>query len=213
VNILIIGPPGAGKGTQSAMIYQKYNIIQISTGDILRANVKENTKLGILAKEYMTTGRLVPDDLIIDMMKEEIIDPKYKPGFILDGFPRTIDQADALCRLLSILNIQLNKVLLLKVPSDFIVERMSGRRTCRNCNKTYHIKFNPPPMNGECDCGNSDLFQREDDKEETVLHRLEVYRQQTSPLIEYYQKKNKVIEIDGTLEVDKVFSEIEKVLK
>lgn len=212
MNLLIIGPPGAGKGTQSALICEKYGIVQLSTGDILRANVKAETNLGKQAKEYMTSGRLVPDDLIIDMMKEEILEPKYSGGFILDGFPRTIDQADALCRLLSIINIQLKKVLVLKVPNEYIIERMSGRRTCRNCNKTYHIKFNPPPLDGECDCGNSDLYQRDDDKEETVLNRLIVYQNQTEPLVDYYKRKEKVAEIDGTLTMDEVFQSIAKIL-
>lgn len=212
MNLLIIGPPGAGKGTQSAMICEKFNLTQLATGDILRANVKEQTTLGIQAKEYMTSGKLVPDDLIIDMMKEEILKPKYSNGFILDGFPRTIAQADALCRLLSILNIQLNKVIILKVPNEVIIERMSGRRTCRNCNLTWHIKFNPPPLNGECNCGNSDLFQRDDDKVETVLHRLDIYHSQTEPLVDYYKNKGKVAEVDGTRELYDVFSEIQKII-
>lgn len=208
MNLLIIGPPGAGKGTQSEMICERYSISQLATGDILRSNVKSGTELGLQAKEFMTAGKLVPDELIINMMREEILKPKYSSGFILDGFPRTIAQAEALCKLMDTLNLSLTKVIILKVPNETIIERMSGRRTCRNCNKTYHVRFNPPPMNGECDCGNSDLYQRDDDKEETVKHRLDVYFNQTSPLIDFYKAKGKVIEIDGTLELHKVFETI-----
>lgn len=211
--LLIIGPPGAGKGTQAEMLCKKYNISQLATGDILRKNVNEETYLGKLAKSYMSAGKLVPDELMITMIKEEILDPKYSNGFILDGFPRNLSQADALCDLLNERDIFLEKVFVLIVPNEIIIERLSGRRICRSCNRTYHVKYNPPPNNGECDCGKSDIFQRDDDKVDTVVHRLDVYDKQTSPLIEYYRKKNKVVEIDGTQDLKKVFEIITDSLK
>ncbi|OGU56322.1 MAG: adenylate kinase [Ignavibacteria bacterium GWF2_33_9] len=208
MNLLIIGPPGAGKGTQSEMLCEKYNISQLATGDILRFNVKNETELGLQAKSYMASGKLVPDELIINMMKDEILKPVYANGFILDGFPRTIAQADALNILLEEFGKTLDKVIILKVPNEKIIERMSGRRICRSCNRTYHIIYNPPPMDGECSCGNSDIYQRDDDKEETVIKRLEVYDAQTSPLVEYYKSKGKISEINGDNDLNAVFLNI-----
>jgi adenylate kinase len=207
MKLILLGPPGAGKGTQSEYITKKYGIPQISTGDILRKAVRDGTDVGKKAKSYMDEGKLVPDDIIIQIMNKRLDEPDCAEGFILDGFPRTINQAEKLAEIR-----QVDLVLDLLVPEDELLKRLTGRRSCPKCGAVYHIMFNPPPSEGKCKCG-ADLFQRDDDKEETVLKRLQTYKNQTEPLIEYYRKIGNLKEIDGK---DKkpleVFQEIEKVL-
>ncbi|MGB9702314.1 MAG: adenylate kinase [Candidatus Kapaibacteriota bacterium] len=213
MRLIFIGPPGAGKGTQAELICNKYNIVQLSTGDILRANVKEQTPLGMEAKSFMNAGKLVPDEIIINMFKHELNNPKLNNGFLLDGFPRTIPQAEALDQLLHEFNMKIDKVLFLDVPDEEIITRLSGRRICRTCNRTFHIIFNPPPDPKDCDRGICDIFQRDDDKEETVRNRLNVYHTQTKPLIDYYSQKGLVATIYGVGELSEVFARIEKALE
>lgn len=209
-NLIFIGPPGAGKGTQAEMICKNYGIRQLSTGDILRSNVSKMSPLGISAKSFMDEGKLVPDDLIINMIKEEITKPEYSNGILFDGFPRTIPQAVALDNLMDEFGFKLVRVLLLEVPDAEIISRLSGRRSCRTCNRTFHILHNPPPDPKECDRGVCDIYQREDDKEETILKRLSVYHNQTSPLIEYYENKGKLAHINGLGTLEEVYKLIEK---
>lgn len=204
-NLIFIGPPGAGKGTQAELICKNFGVKQLSTGDILRMNVSKMTPLGISAKSYMDEGKLVPDEVIINMIKEEIRKEDYSNGILFDGFPRTIPQAVALDNLLEEFGFVLDKVLLLEVPDEEIISRLSGRRTCRTCNRTFHIVFNPPPDPKECDKGVCDIYQRDDDKEETIMKRLSVYHNQTSPLIEYYDSKGKLAHINGIGSLDTIY--------
>jgi adenylate kinase len=206
--ILMMGPPGAGKGTQAAKLVEKYNIPHISTGDMFRAAVKEGTPLGKQAKEYMDAGQLVPDSVTIGIVKERLAKPDCKEGFILDGFPRTLEQADALDKSLSELGIEVDQVINITASEDELVRRMTGRRICKSCGATYHVLFNPSKAEGVCDKCGGETFQRDDDKEETVKKRQAVYRAQTQPLIEYYQSKGLYAEIDGLQPIEKVFGDI-----
>jgi len=207
--ILLMGPPGAGKGTQAAELVKKYNIPHISTGDIFRAAVKEGTPLGQQAKKYMDSGQLVPDSVTIGIVKERLAKPDCQSGFILDGFPRTIDQAAALDVTLGELEIKLDKVINIAVLDAELLQRATGRRICKNCGATYHLIFNPPSIPGECNKCRGIVFQREDDQETTVKKRLEVYMSQTQPLIEYYREKGLYAEINGQQPIDKVLEDIE----
>ena len=204
-NLIFIGPPGAGKGTQAELICKNYGVKQLSTGDILRSNVSKMTPLGISAKTFMDEGKLVPDELIINMIKEEIKKEDYSNGILFDGFPRTIPQAVALDNLMDEFGFKLDKVLLLEVPDEEIISRLSGRRTCRTCNRTFHIVHNPPPDPKECDRGVCDIYQRDDDKEETIMKRLSVYHNQTSPLIDYYDSRGKLAHINGIGSLDSIY--------
>jgi adenylate kinase len=208
VRLVLLGPPGAGKGTQAAGIVEKFNIPHISTGDIFRKNIKEGTDLGNKAKSYMDKGLLVPDELVVEIVKDRLTEPDCKEGFLLDGFPRTVGQADSLNSELESMNIKLDKVINIDVSKEELIERAVGRRICKECGATYHIKFNPPKQEGVCDiCGGS-LYQRDDDNEETVTKRIEVYMEQTQPLIEYYREKGILVDINGSQDIDKVFSDI-----
>jgi adenylate kinase len=204
MNIILIGPPGAGKGTQATRMIERLQVPQISTGDMFRAAVKEGTPMGKKAKEYMDKGALVPDEVVIGVVNERFGKPDCKKGFILDGFPRTLDQAKALDELLKNLGTKLDHVVVIEVPDDYLVERLTGRRTCKGCNYMHHIKFDAPKKEGVCDKCGAELYQRDDDKEETIRQRLTNYHNQTSPLIEYYGKQNIVRMINGTASMQQV---------
>ncbi len=213
MHILLMGPPGAGKGTQAANLVKEFEIPHISTGDMFRAAVKEGTELGKQAKACMDAGKLVPDEVTIGIVKERLAKPDCKKGFILDGFPRTVDQAAALDGILEEIGLTLTRCLNIAVPSSELVERAVGRRICKGCGATYHVKFNPSHKDGVCDTCGGDLYQRADDSEETMKNRLSVYDEQTKPLIEYYQKAGLYTEVDGRQAIDKVFEDIVKSLK
>lgn len=213
MKIIMLGAPGAGKGTQAKKIAEKYSIPHISTGDIFRANIKEGTELGKKAKEYMDKGALVPDELVCDLVVDRISQEDAKNGYVLDGFPRTIPQAEALDAALSKINEKVDYAIDVDVPDDNIINRMSGRRACVACGGTYHIVFNPTKAEGVCDACGGQLILRDDDKPETVKNRLKVYHEQTQPLIEYYTKKNILKSVDGTQDMSKVFDSIVAILE
>ena len=212
MKIIMLGAPGAGKGTQAKQIASKYEIPHISTGDIFRANIKNGTELGKKAKEYMDQGMLVPDELTCDLVMDRIAQDDCTKGFVLDGFPRTIPQAEALTNALNKIGQSMDYAIDVDVPDENIVNRMSGRRACLNCGATYHIVFNPTKEEGVCDtCGNETVL-RDDDKPETVQKRLTVYHDQTQPLIDYYRNMNILKSVDGTKPMDEVFSDIVAIL-
>lgn len=212
MRLILLGPPGAGKGTQASGIVNKYDIPHISTGDIFRKNIKEGTELGNKAKEYMDKGLLVPDELVVDLVKDRLTKDDCLDGFLLDGFPRTVAQADSLDTELNKLNWNLDKVINIQVSKEDLIERAVGRRICKECGATYHVKFNPPKKEGICDLCGGELYQRDDDNEETVSKRIEVYQKQTQPLIEYYEEKGILANINGEQDIDKVFNDIVDVL-
>mgnify|MGYP000103840530 FL=1 len=212
MKIIMLGAPGAGKGTQAKMIAEKCGIPHISTGDIFRANIKNGTELGAKAKEYMDKGLLVPDELVCDLVVDRIQQADCEKGYILDGFPRTIPQAEALEAALNAIEQKLDYAIDIDVPDENIINRMSGRRACVGCGATYHVLFNPTKVEGKCDvCGES-LILRDDDKPETVKKRLDVYHTQTQPLIDFYTERKVLVEVDGTQSMDKVFDDIMKIL-
>ncbi|MDO4482900.1 MAG: adenylate kinase [Clostridia bacterium] len=200
MNVIFLGPPGAGKGTQAQQVCKELNIPQISTGDILRRAIKEQTPTGIEAKRYIDQGQLVPDEVVIAIVKERLAMDDCKNGYILDGFPRTVPQAEALAQFADI-----DAVVELDVPDDHLVQRLSGRRVCLNCGATYHVSRK---QDNVCDNCSHELIQRDDDKPETVLSRLEVYHKQTAPLVEFYQNRNVLKKIDGSQSVDAIFAQI-----
>jgi len=208
MKLVLLGPPGAGKGTQSVRLAQHFAIPQISTGDILRKAVKDKTKLGSLAKKYMDSGTLVPDEVVIGIIRERIIEPDCKNGYILDGFPRTIAQAEALDEMLERIGTQVDHVVNISVGDKEIIKRLAGRRTCISCGAGYHILFDPPKQEGVCDRCGGKLIQRDDDKEETIRARLKVYQQQTEPLIAYYKGKHLLHSIPGEGNMEEIFSAI-----
>ena len=212
MKIIMLGAPGAGKGTQAKMLADKYGIPHISTGDIFRANIKNNTELGKKAKGYMDAGQLVPDELVVDLVVDRIKNADCFKGFILDGFPRTIPQAEALDYALNNQNEKIDYAINVDVPDEAIIERMSGRRACVGCGATYHVVYNPTKKEGTCDKCGQDLILREDDKPETVKKRLQVYHEQTQPLIDHYEKKGALLTVDGTKDTQLVFEDITKVL-
>ena len=212
MQLLLMGPPGAGKGTQAVKLVEKFKIPQISTGDMFRAAVKAGTELGKKAKACMESGKLVPDEVTIGIVRERLSQDDCKGGFILDGFPRNVEQAEALEKILDELNLKLTKVLNIHVPAADLIERAVGRRVCKNCGATYHVKFNAPKIENVCDNCGENLYQRADDNEETMKNRLSVYEESTRPLIDYYEKVGLYTEIDGRQPIDKVTEELENVL-
>jgi len=203
MRIIMLGAPGAGKGTQAQKLAQHLSIPQISTGDMLRQAVSEGTPLGIEAKKYMDAGKLVPDDVVIGIVAERIKKPDCVRGFILDGFPRTIEQAKALDSIAKI-----DWVINIDVPEDILVERITGRRSCKKCGAVYHVKYNPPAREGICNVCGEKLYQREDDREDTVRKRVETYNKQTKVLIDYYARSGNLLNIDGNREIDAIFGDI-----
>lgn len=213
MKIIMLGAPGAGKGTQAKRIAEKYGIPHISTGDIFRANIKNQTELGRKAKSYMDQGALVPDELTLELIMDRFTNDDCKNGYVLDGFPRTIPQAEALTKALADKQDAVDYAINVDVPDEAIVSRMSGRRACLACGGTYHIKFNPTKVEGICDACGGELVLRNDDKPETVQKRLDVYHEQTQPLIDYYQTQNILKEVDGTLPMEDVFQAIIAILE
>ena len=212
MKIIMLGPPSAGKGTQAKKIADKYQIPHISTGDIFRANIKEGTELGKKAKSYMDQGLLVPDELTLELIMDRFQNPDCANGYVLDGFPRTIPQAEALTAALEKNGETIDYAINVEVPDENIVARMSGRRACLACGATYHVVYAPTKEEGICDRCGEKLVLRDDDKPETVKKRLDVYHSQTQPLIDYYTKQGKLVEVDGTQNVDAVFDAIVKIL-
>jgi len=206
--IVLLGPPGAGKGTQAQIVSARLGLPHISSGDIFRENLKNQTELGILAKRYIDRGELVPDDVTIGMIRERLSRPDCQPGALLDGFPRTPQQADALVGILAEHNGRVAAVPYINVPETVLIERLTGRWTCRASGHIFHEKFSPPRQSGRCDQDGSDLYQREDDKAETVSHRIRVYFEQTMPLIDYYRRIGLLVEVDGRQSIEKVSADL-----
>lgn len=213
MKIIMLGAPGAGKGTQAKMIAEKYNIPHISTGDIFRANIKNGTELGKKAKEYIDQGQLVPDELTLDLVMDRFKKDDCKNGYVLDGFPRTIPQAEVLDKALTELGDKIDYAINVDVPDENIIKRMSGRRACVTCGATYHIVHIPPKKEGVCDTCGSELILRDDDKPETVKNRLDVYHKQTQPLIDFYTEKGVLRSVDGTVDMKDVFAAIVAILE
>jgi adenylate kinase len=212
MKIVFMGPPGAGKGTQAEKIIENYQIPHISTGDMFRKAIKDQTELGMEAKRYMDQGALVPDHVTIGIVKDRLSESDCKSGFLLDGFPRTVDQAKALDEILTSLDSKIDYVINIDVDLDILKERLTGRRICRSCGATYHMVFNPPAVAGTCDKCGGELYQRKDDNEETVGNRLDVYVSQTKPLLDYYSLAGNLVNINGQQSIDLVFAEIQDVL-
>ncbi len=207
-----MGLPGAGKGTQAEQIVEKYNIPHISTGDMFRAAMKNNTELGKKAKSFMDNGDLVPDEVTNGIVRERLAEDDAKNGFLLDGFPRTVEQAAELENILSDLGTELDAVINIEVDKDVLMKRLTGRWICRTCGKTYHEIYNPPKVAGKCDLDGGELYQREDDKKETVENRLNVNMKQTKPLLDFYSEKGKLHSINGEQDINDVFVDVEKIL-
>lgn len=212
MRLVLLGPPGSGKGTQAKFIVEKYGILHISTGDIFRKNIKEETPLGVKAKAFIDKGQLVPDELTIELVEDRLKQDDCKNGFMLDGFPRTVAQAEALTKALDASGVSLDHVININVSSDKLIDRLTGRRVCLNCGGSFHTEFNPPKKDGVCDYCSKEIIQRADDNVETVSSRLEVYEAQTKPLIEYYEKKGLIRDIKGEQDIEAVFTDIVKEL-
>lgn len=212
MNLVLMGLPGAGKGTQAERIVAKYNIPHISTGDMFRAAMKEGTELGLKAKSFMDQGALVPDEVTIGIVRERLSKEDCEKGFLLDGFPRTVAQAEALESILDSLDKKIDYVININVDQSILMERLTGRRICKSCGATYHLVFNPPAKEGQCDRCGGELYQRADDNADTVQNRLEVNIQQTQPLLDFYETKGYLRNIDGQQDINLVFADIEKLL-
>lgn len=213
MRLILLGPPGAGKGTQAKRVIEEFDIPHISTGDIFRKNIKEKTQLGQKVEGLLAEGKLVPDELTIEIVWDRLDQEDCKNGFLLDGFPRTIPQAEALDEGLAKRGLKLDRVLNIDVDKDSLVKRLSGRRVCPNCGASYHIDNNPPKVEGICDVCQTPVIQREDDKEETVLDRIKVYDSQTKPLVDFYNKQDLVFTVDGTLPIDEITNKLVTELK
>jgi adenylate kinase len=213
MNVILMGLPGAGKGTQAALIVERFHIPHISTGDMFRQAVKDQTPLGLKAKEYMDKGLLVPDEVTIGIVKERLSQDDCKEGFLLDGFPRTVPQAESLDQTLAELGKKVEHVIHIEVPVDTLIKRLTGRRICKSCGATYHVVFNPPATEGVCDKCGGELYQRADDSEETVTKRLEVNLEQTEPLLHYYKNKGILSSLNGEQEIEEVFALVENILR
>jgi adenylate kinase len=210
--IILLGPPGAGKGTQAERLVSNYNLAYISTGDILRSAVKSGTSLGREAREYMERGQLVPDEIVLGIVSERINEPDCADGALLDGFPRTVEQARSLEQVLAASGRRLDRVIHIAVNEEGLIARLTGRRVCRDCGATYHIQFNQPKVRNVCDQCGGELYQREDDSLATVTNRLEVYRKQTEPLIEHYRQQDFLTTVDGNQEIEQIYNQIVAVL-
>ncbi|MEW6553362.1 MAG: adenylate kinase [Actinomycetota bacterium] len=213
MNLILLGPPGAGKGTQADRIASLYGLPHISTGDIFRENLRKGTELGLEAKGYMDRGELVPDGLVISIVKDRLCAPDCGKGFILDGFPRTVEQADALGKMLADSGLSIDHVLNIQVPDEVVVARLTARRTCSSCGSVCHLLYDPPHQEGVCDDCGGELYCRDDDGEETVRARLEEYKEKTQPLIDYYGREGLLRDIDGSAEADEVFEAIRGVVE
>jgi len=213
MRIVLLGGPGAGKGTQAQKLSEKFSLPHIATGDILRQAVKDGTEMGIKAKSFMDKGLLVPDEVVIGIIKDRFNQDDVKSGFVLDGFPRTVPQAESLDSITKEMNMPIDSVVNIKTSPDVVVERLSGRRTCKECQTVYHIIYSPPKVDGKCDRCGGELYQRDDDKEETIRKRLDVYEKQTFPLLEYYKNSGKLLEVCGDVSIDEVFESIVQALK
>ncbi len=213
MRLILLGPPGAGKGTQAKNIQEKYSIPHISTGDIFRENLKNGTPLGLKAKGYMDAGELVPDELVVEIVADRLQRDDCAKGFLLDGFPRTVYQAEALDAVMAKLNQSLDAVINIVADASVLVERAVGRRICKACGATYHVVFNPVKSAGVCDACQGELYQRPDDTEETISNRIHVYEEQTAPLIDYYKKRDLILEIDGLAPIDQVYQSIVSALE
>ena len=212
MNIIIMGLPGAGKGTQAAKIIKKYSIPHISTGDMFRLAIKNETDLGRQAKAFMDQGELVPDEVTVGIVKERLSQSDAKDGFLLDGFPRTVEQAEALNNIMSELGTQIDQTVYVEVPEEELMNRLTGRRICETCGATYHLVFNPPKTEGICDLDGGKLYQREDDNPETVQNRLEVNIKQTAPLLDFYKGLGVLATVDGSKDIEEVFEEVDEIL-
>jgi adenylate kinase len=213
MNVILLGPPGSGKGTQAQKIAEQYHIPQISTGDILRSAVKERTPLGVEAQGYMDQGKLVPDEVVVGIVRDRLMVSDCKKGFIMDGFPRTLPQAEALDATLGEMKWEIDHVISIEVDNEELLRRLTGRRTCRTCGAMFHLMFNPPKKDGICDQCGGELYQRDDDQEETIRARLQVYDEQTAPLIAYYREKGLLRTIDGVGKIEEIFQAIVKALE
>lgn len=211
--LILLGPPGVGKGSQAAKIIEEFGVTHISTGDIFRKNIKENTELGQKVKNIIESGSLVSDDLTNELVFDRLAGENSEEGFMLDGYPRNINQAEALDSWLEEHDKEITKVIYIDASTETLIKRISGRRVCKNCGATYHIKNHPPKVDGICDVCGSELVQRPDDNEETALDRIEVYNRQTSPLIDYYEKSGKLHRFNGNLEIDEVYEDVRNSLK
>ncbi len=212
MNIIIMGLPGAGKGTQAAKIIKKYSIPHISTGDMFRLAIRNETDLGRQAKAFMDQGELVPDEVTVGIVKERLSQNDVKDGFLLDGFPRTVEQAEALKNIMTELGSQIDQTIYVEVPEEELMNRLTGRRICETCGATYHLVFNPPKTEGICDLDGGKLYQREDDNPETVQNRLEVNIKQTAPLLDFYKGLGVLATVDGSKDIEEVFEEVDEIL-
>jgi len=213
MRLIFLGPPGVGKGTQSELVSKKFKMPQISTGDILRQAVKNQTELGVLAKKYMDKGELVPDEVVVNLIKARLLEDDCKRGFILDGFPRTLAQAEALTSTLKEMELAIEVVLNFQLKDELLIKRLSGRRVCKACGYNFHIYYQPPKNEFKCDKCGGEIYQRDDDKEEVINQRLKVYRDKTAPLINYYKKINLLKDIDADGEIDVIFDKVMRTLE